>query len=57
MLINSSVEYNYELSEDFLNSIYSPAGLNIKSITPHEIAISIISEIILISKNKLYKKK
>lgn len=57
MLINSSIEYNYELSEDFLNSIYSPAGVNIKSITPHEIAISIISEIILISKNKLYKKK
>ncbi|WP_196890639.1 XdhC family protein [Aureivirga marina] len=39
------------ISEDKLQQVHAPIGLSIKSETPHEIAISILSEIILV-KNK-----
>lgn len=40
------MHYTPELSEDFLESIYSPAGLHIGAVTPEEIALSILSEIL-----------
>lgn len=39
------------VSEEELNSIYSPIGLNINAQTPEEIAIAIIAEIIKATKN------
>jgi xanthine/CO dehydrogenase XdhC/CoxF family maturation factor len=42
------MHYAPELSETFLDAIYSPAGLHIGSITPEEIALSILSEILSI---------
>ncbi|WP_340201917.1 XdhC family protein [Ascidiimonas sp. W6] len=42
------MHYSPELSETFLDVIYSPAGLHIGSITPEEIALSILSEILSI---------
>lgn len=39
------------MSEENLNKVYSPIGLNISSGTPEEIAISIISEILLVKNN------
>lgn len=44
-LKNDLLNYVPNLDVDFLESIYSPAGLNIGSITPEEIALSILSEI------------
>ncbi|MBT8303919.1 MAG: XdhC family protein [Bacteroidia bacterium] len=40
--------YKDDLTEEFLSTIYSPAGLNIGAITPEEIALSIISEILTV---------
>ncbi|XMO87186.1 XdhC family protein [Algibacter sp. AS12] len=51
-LQNDLFEYIPELKETFANSIYSPAGLNIGAITPEEISISILSEILATIRNK-----
>ncbi|MEP3838955.1 MAG: XdhC family protein [Algibacter sp.] len=51
-LQNDLFDYLPELKESFLNSIYSPAGLNIGAITPEEISISILSEILATIRNK-----
>tara|TARA_R110000868_G_scaffold4211_10_gene26556 strand:- start:11529 stop:12539 length:1011 start_codon:yes stop_codon:yes gene_type:complete len=45
-LFDALLERNPDISDSFLESIYGPAGLNIGSITPQEIAISILSEIL-----------
>ena len=45
-------EYNSSISEDFLERIYTPAGLNLGAQTPEEIAISIFAEILATVKNK-----
>ncbi|MCK8480465.1 XdhC family protein [Psychroserpens algicola] len=42
------LNYNPDIKEDFLNSIYSPAGLHIGAITPEEIALAIVSEILMV---------
>ncbi len=43
-------EYAEALSEEFLESIHSPAGLNIGAVTPEEIALSILSEILTVTR-------
>lgn len=47
-LQNDLLNYKEDFDEAFLESIYSPAGLNIGAITPEEIALSILSEILSI---------
>lgn len=51
-LLNELFDYVPEVSEDYLDTLYMPAGLHIGSKTPEEIAISIISEIICVYKDK-----
>lgn len=51
-LLSQLLEYHPEIKETFFDSVYGPAGLNIGSETPQEIAISIISEILSVSRNK-----
>jgi xanthine dehydrogenase accessory factor len=51
-LLSQLMTFNPDLNEHFLNSIYGPAGLNIGSETPQEIAISIISEILSVLRKK-----
>ncbi len=51
-LLNELVEYNLEISDDFFESIYGPAGINIGAETPQEISISIIAEILAVIRKK-----
>ena len=50
-LLNQFMEYCPEIEGDFLERIHGPAGLNIGSETPEEIAISIVSEILAFTRN------
>ena len=45
-------ELNPEVSDEFLESIYTPAGLNIGAETPEEIALSILAEIMTVVEQK-----
>lgn len=47
-LLSQFMEYCPDITDEFLDLIHGPAGLNIGSETPQEIAISIISEILAI---------
>lgn len=47
-LLTQFIEYCPNATDDFLDKIHGPAGLNIGSETPQEIAISIISEILCV---------
>ncbi len=51
-LQNELFEYIEDLDENLLESIHSPAGLNIGAITPEEIALSILSEILAVTRNR-----
>lgn len=51
-MFNELIELNPSISEDFLESIHKPAGLNLGAQTPEEIAISILAEILATIKNK-----
>lgn len=51
-LFNELFEFVPGISEDFLETIYSPAGLHIGAQTPEEIALSIIAEILSVIRKK-----
>lgn len=51
-MLSAFIEYHFEVKDEFLDSIYGPAGLDIGGETPEEIAISILSEIISVTRNK-----
>lgn len=52
-MANDLVEHHSEVEEDFLDKIYSPAGLNIGAETPQEIAMSICSEILSLTRQQI----
>lgn len=51
-LLSQFIEYCPEVSDEFLDVIHGPAGLNIGSETPQEIAISIVSEILSFTRKR-----
>lgn len=51
-LLSQFIEYCPEISNEFLDVIHGPAGLNIGSETPQEIAISIVSEILSFTRKR-----
>lgn len=51
-LFNKLFEFVPETTEEFLDSVYTPAGLHIGAKTPEEIAISIIAEILAVTRKK-----
>lgn len=51
-LFNELFEFVPTISEDFLETIYTPAGLHIGAQTPEEIALSIVAEILSVIRKK-----
>lgn len=51
-LFNELFEFAPDTTEEFLDCIYTPAGLNIGAKTPEEIAIAIIAEILAVLREK-----
>ncbi|GAA4303588.1 XdhC family protein [Aestuariibaculum suncheonense] len=51
-LLSQLIEYCPEISDEFLEVIYGPAGIDIGSETPEEIAISIVSEILAVTRDR-----
>ncbi len=51
-LLSQFIEYCPEINDNFLESIHGPAGIDIGSETPQEIAISIISEILAVTRKR-----
>ena len=51
-LFNELFEFMPDISEDFLETIYTPAGLHIGAQTPEEIAVSIVAEILSVIRKK-----
>ena len=52
-LLSHLLEYCPDIKEEFLEKIHGPAGLDLGSETPQEIAISIISEILSVSRQRI----
>jgi xanthine/CO dehydrogenase XdhC/CoxF family maturation factor len=51
-LLNEFTEYFEEVIDDFLDAIYGPAGLDIGSETPREIALSVCAEILALHRGR-----
>lgn len=51
-LINDFIDHHPLVEDDFLEKIYGPAGLNIGAVTPQEIAVSICSEILSVTRQQ-----
>ncbi|MBJ6367235.1 XdhC family protein [Snuella sedimenti] len=51
-MLSQFLEYCPDADEAFLDSIYGPAGINIGAETPQEIAVSIISEILAVTRQQ-----
>ncbi len=51
-LLDELITHDSDVDHDWLDRIHGPAGLNIGSITPQEIAISIVSEILTVMRNE-----
>lgn len=51
-LFNELFEFVPDISDEFLDNIYTPAGLHIGAQTPEEIAVSIVAEILSVIRKK-----
>ncbi|WP_343330868.1 XdhC family protein [Polaribacter staleyi] len=51
-LFNELFDFVPDLSDEFLDNIYTPAGLHIGAQTPEEIAVSIVAEILSVIRKK-----
>ncbi len=54
-ILNEFIERNPDVEDSFLDIIYGPTGLNIGAVTPQEIALSICSEILSVTRKETPK--
>lgn len=52
-LLNAFLEQCPETEDAFLESIHGPAGLDIGAVTPQEIAIAILAEILMVARDRI----
>ena len=52
-LFNELFEFVPDISDEFIDNIYTPAGLHIGAQTPEEIALSIVAEILSVVREKV----
>ena len=52
MLMDELLQYDAEIDWDKLENIFTPAGLDIGAVTPQEIAISVLAEIVAKTRDK-----
>ncbi len=52
-LLNAFLEHCPETEDAFLESIHGPAGLDIGAVTPQEIAIAILAEILMVARDRI----
>ncbi|MEZ2414270.1 XdhC family protein [Muriicola sp. E247] len=51
-LLNALLEHAPDVEDDFMESIHGPAGIDIGAVTPQEIAISILSEVLMVHRER-----
>lgn len=54
-LLADFLDKNIEVDTNFFDTIHGPAGLNLGAVTPQEIAVAIIAEILAITRNQTPK--
>ncbi|NNK19719.1 MAG: XdhC family protein [Flavobacteriaceae bacterium] len=51
-LLNALLEHAPDVEDDFMESIHGPAGIDIGAVTPQEISISILSEVLMVHRER-----
>jgi xanthine/CO dehydrogenase XdhC/CoxF family maturation factor len=51
-LLNALLEHAPAVEDEFMESIHGPAGIDIGAVTPQEISISILSEILMVHRER-----
>ncbi len=51
-ILNTLMDYHPDISPEFLEQVHSPAGINIGAVTASEIAVSVLAEILSITRSQ-----
>ncbi len=51
-ILNTLMDYHPDISPEFLEQVHSPAGINIGAVTASEIAVSVLAEILSVTRHQ-----